>query len=236
MKDLTLAWTGRLPVPPNNPTPPRPAVLAAELFHTWNTAFFEPRGVEIVLYRGRQRRSGRLFGRVDLSPSDESDSDETSESSSSSDSESDDPYPPNAQGKEPFPDLAAARRRYYEQKMQRRERRRERQRRRRERRKNKNYAMYAICTREGAPGVKGILKTPSPMIGGGGGSGHSVKLPPVVPGMVPQPGQPIPMQGAVLSTYPGMLQMPPPGQMPPPPVATSSSSKKKKKDRQSAHY
>ena len=32
----------------------------------WNASFFLPRGVEIVFYKGRERRSGRLTGQVDM--------------------------------------------------------------------------------------------------------------------------------------------------------------------------
>ncbi|KAJ2926205.1 hypothetical protein H1R20_g10885, partial [Candolleomyces eurysporus] len=181
MEDLTLAWTGRLPVSARDPKPPRPSVVTAELIHTWNTAFFEPRGVEIVLYKGKQRRSGRLFGRADITSDD--DEDESSSSSESS-SESDDPYPPapsNAYGRSGgMEDLAAARRRYYDGKIQAKERRRERRRRRRERRKNKVYTFYATFGPNGVP----------------------AGMPPVAssyPGMVPTMGVPPPVASSTSS-------------------------------------
>ncbi|KAJ7781550.1 hypothetical protein B0H16DRAFT_624065 [Mycena metata] len=91
MQDLCLAWTGRLPAPGRVQ---KKTTLAADLIDLWNFSFFFARGVEVVLYKGRERRSGPSAGLVDIHY-DEND-DESSSSSSSSDSESDDGdrYPP----------------------------------------------------------------------------------------------------------------------------------------------
>ncbi|TFK27006.1 hypothetical protein FA15DRAFT_666736 [Coprinopsis marcescibilis] len=161
IEDLTLAWSGRLPAAMRpDGTAAKPAVVAAELIQTWNTSFFEARGVEMVLYRGHQRRSGKLYGRVDLG----SDDDSESSSSSSPDSDSDDPYPPPRPGQAPFGannDLAAARRRYYEEKQQTKQRREARRKRNRLRRRNKKYVVYATCIREGGP-PRATMATPAP--------------------------------------------------------------------------
>ncbi|KAF6762553.1 hypothetical protein DFP72DRAFT_876213 [Ephemerocybe angulata] len=207
MEDLTLAWTGRLPVPAGSssrdPKPPKPAVIAAELIHTWNTAFFEPRGVEMILYRGGQRRSGRGFGKIDFNPSEGSDWSSSSTSEESSSDGSDDPYPPhasNAYSREDKNDLSSARKRYYDDKRRRKDERRDRRRRKRERRRNKEYSVMAVCTRDGAP-----LKGHSPMQATN--NSH-------LPQNQNQGGVPL------ASAYPGMLAMPNP------PTATTKKSKR----------
>ena len=45
--------------------PPKRSTLAAELIEVWNYNFLRPRGVEAVLYKGRERRTGRYAGTVD---------------------------------------------------------------------------------------------------------------------------------------------------------------------------
>jgi len=66
--DLGSAWAGKLPVPQyaQDGGAPRRTTLTADLIDLWNASFFLGRGVEIVLYKGRERRSGRLFGQVDV--------------------------------------------------------------------------------------------------------------------------------------------------------------------------
>jgi hypothetical protein len=47
----------------------------------WNTSFFLPRGVEIILYKGRERRSGPKVGFIDQTlPNDDDDDSDQSES------------------------------------------------------------------------------------------------------------------------------------------------------------
>ncbi|KAH8105022.1 hypothetical protein DFH11DRAFT_1645252 [Phellopilus nigrolimitatus] len=58
MNDLALAWKGSLPLPNGGP-PPKPSELVKDLLDLWNHAFFFPRGVELVLYKGRNCVSGR---------------------------------------------------------------------------------------------------------------------------------------------------------------------------------
>ncbi|KAL5530446.1 hypothetical protein ACEPAF_6704 [Sanghuangporus sanghuang] len=90
MHDLTLAWKGRLPLPADKPT--KRSDLVMDLLDLWNTMFFDPRLVELVLYKGRNCRSGpgaglpetrllpeQLFAPGEFSNS-EDESDEESES------------------------------------------------------------------------------------------------------------------------------------------------------------
>ncbi|KAG1753752.1 uncharacterized protein EDB91DRAFT_1099687 [Suillus paluster] len=64
MNDLALAWTGKMPLPEFARGLP-PAELAAVQINLWNKSFFRARLVEVVLYLGRERRSGPLAGSVD---------------------------------------------------------------------------------------------------------------------------------------------------------------------------
>lgn len=57
-QDLARSWTGRLPVAiePGG-RHPKKSKLAQDLIELWNTSFYAPRGVELVLFRGQQRRT-----------------------------------------------------------------------------------------------------------------------------------------------------------------------------------
>lgn len=63
-----LGWSGKLPVPEysQDGRPPRRTILTADLVDLWNASFFLRRGVEVVLYKGRERRTGRNAGIVDV--------------------------------------------------------------------------------------------------------------------------------------------------------------------------
>ena len=68
-QDLGLVWSGQLPFPQYqtaNGRPPKRSTVIADLVDAWNAYFFHPRGVEAVLYKGRERRSGRYTGLVDM--------------------------------------------------------------------------------------------------------------------------------------------------------------------------
>ena len=69
MRDLTNAWTGRLPISDSakqpDGRPPKRYVVAADLVELWNSSFFNRRGAELILYKGRERRSGKYAGRID---------------------------------------------------------------------------------------------------------------------------------------------------------------------------
>lgn len=69
MQDLTNAWLGRLPIPESakqDGRAPKRVVVATDLVELWNASFFVPRGVEIIIYKGRERRNGKYAGRLDM--------------------------------------------------------------------------------------------------------------------------------------------------------------------------
>ncbi|KAG0702350.1 hypothetical protein DFH29DRAFT_999448 [Suillus ampliporus] len=73
VNDLALAWTGKMPLPEfATGLPPKRSSLVADLINLWNDSFFRTRRVEIILYKGRERRSGLLAGTVDELPLPES--------------------------------------------------------------------------------------------------------------------------------------------------------------------
>ena len=68
MQDLANAWLGRLPIPESakqDGRAPKRSVIATDLVELWNSSFFIPRGVEFLVYKGRERRNGKYAGRVD---------------------------------------------------------------------------------------------------------------------------------------------------------------------------
>jgi hypothetical protein len=67
IQDLTLSWAGKLPLPDlaRGGRVPKRSTLAADLVDLWNSSFFLARGVEVVLYKGRERRSGPNAGLID---------------------------------------------------------------------------------------------------------------------------------------------------------------------------
>ncbi|KZT12906.1 uncharacterized protein LAESUDRAFT_753942 [Laetiporus sulphureus 93-53] len=168
MQDLALSWSGRLPVPQYHADgrPPKRTTLSADLIDLWNASFFLKRGIEVVLYKGRERRSGRAAGTVDLhlpgfdtydSVSSPSDSDSSS-SSGSSDSPIDERYRYGAYGgvygrqiEGQVAELREAQRRLREKKAERKMRKREKKRKAKLRALEKRYSLYLACTssREG---------------------------------------------------------------------------------------
>lgn len=207
IEDLTKAWLGQLPTQPL-PTgqPPHPSTVAEKVIATWNTSFFEPRGIEVVLYRGNQRRSGAQYGRKDLKPGTDSESDsEDTESSSETDSDDGDPYGEGGMAAvSGNPDLAqAARKRYWDERMQTKQRRRERRVRNKRRRMNKKYKLFLTCVGSGGP----------KLAPGQSQQSHATGAPP----SGTYSSAPF---GAPQSSYPGMQW---PGSMGPPPVAKSHS-------------
>ncbi|KAJ7499211.1 hypothetical protein FB451DRAFT_1204643 [Mycena latifolia] len=164
IQDLCLAWTGRLPAPGR---PQRKTTLAADLIDLWNVSFFFPRGVEVVLYKGRERRSGPNAGVVDiqLPTYDDRDDGSSSSSSSSEDSDSDDGgrYPPAAAymygqqqfapGQGSMSEVLDQRRRRRELRAEKKRRRKEKKARRKAKAREKKYALYLTCVPNGGPGV-----------------------------------------------------------------------------------
>ena len=63
-----MSWAGTMPVPQYSADgrPPKRSTLTADVIDLWNASFFRARGVEMILYKGRERRSGRYAGTVDM--------------------------------------------------------------------------------------------------------------------------------------------------------------------------
>ncbi|KAF9076489.1 hypothetical protein BDP27DRAFT_1414361 [Rhodocollybia butyracea] len=199
--DIALAWSGRmpLPVPAINGKLPKRATLVAKLIELWNHSFFERRGVELVLYKGRERRSGQQYGLVDL-PYEEYDDD--SSSSSSSSEEDDDPRLTGFYGGYPT-EIPDGRQRRHATKAEKRRRRKERKLQRKER--DRRYSLWLFSLPQGGPGGAGsaygaptapgsAFGTHSPSISGLGG----FRGPSPSPAAYASPSQ--------MSSYPGMLQ------------------------------
>jgi hypothetical protein len=89
-QDLSLAWLGKLPLP-GGARQPKKSALVMDLLDLWNAQFFVARGAELVLYKGRERKTGRGAGRPEmrLPRLDDSDSEDDTESSEDSESEND---------------------------------------------------------------------------------------------------------------------------------------------------
>ena len=99
MQDLTNAWLGRLPIPESakqDGRPPKRVVVVTDLVELWNASFFIPRGIELIVYKGRERRNGQYAGRVDtdLPGFDLTVDDITDSSHESTDRDSEDDYVP----------------------------------------------------------------------------------------------------------------------------------------------
>ncbi|KIY73769.1 hypothetical protein CYLTODRAFT_416790 [Cylindrobasidium torrendii FP15055 ss-10] len=181
VQDLALAWAGRLPVPVlQNGHKPKRSTLSGDLVELWNTSFFMARGVEAVLYKGRERRTGARAGEIDLPyalyASDE-DSDAVTSSSESEEDSDDEPtgeryetasngYLYNRPGYNPtqMAELADARRRRQAAKLERKQKRKEKKMRKKAKARAKSYT---------------LVLTPAPPPGGGlagyaGGMGGQV--------------------------------------------------------------
>ncbi|KAF5364368.1 hypothetical protein D9756_000792 [Leucocoprinus leucothites] len=189
MTDLRLAWSGRLPVPSDNRSgqPPRRTTLAADLVDLWNTSFFFPRGVEVVLYKGRQRRSGPRVGTIDNGlPEDDSDNSGSEEDEEDDESELEEYLARNAAAYRHQPDfdpvVIARRRREAKEEKRRARREKEAKRKAKAKEKEKIYALYityappsgAAHTSSGMPGgypavpTTGYVPAVAPSAGGYG--------------------------------------------------------------------
>ena len=159
LKDLAMAWAGKLPTTdPNRAS--RPSVVGAELIDLWNNSFFAARGVEAVLFKGHERRSGPWIGQIERNlPGfrDDSDSD-SSDSLSSSDSSgrSDNKYGRGAAaGGGYYGSYGDSKRRKAERKAEKKRKNKEKKARRRARERERSYALYISCIapRDGALGA-----------------------------------------------------------------------------------
>ncbi|PFH52626.1 hypothetical protein AMATHDRAFT_74099 [Amanita thiersii Skay4041] len=166
VQDLSLAWAGKMPIPADRVAhPPKRTSIIAELLDTWNAAFFLPRGVEVILYKGRVRYSGPKAGIADLDHSQEDDDEDDVSTASSTEESDDDPYYGAAPGAGLYgrayarpptmpysPDVLEARRRRKEERAERRRRRRERRLRRKQRARERKITVYVSYVPMGAPG------------------------------------------------------------------------------------
>jgi len=141
MNDLALAWAGKMPIPEfSRGPPPKRSTLAADLIDLWNTNFFLTRRVEVVLYKGRERRSGPSAGSIDYHlPGFDVDSSSEDSSLSSSESDSDDDrYPGYGRGV----DLTESRRRHKEKKEEKKRRKKEKKLRKKAKEREKTYSLF----------------------------------------------------------------------------------------------
>lgn len=156
MADLSAAWTGRLPAP--NARPPKRSTVTADLIDMWNASFFLRRGVEIVLYKGRERRSGANAGTMDLpevlwqdqqfsSSSDDSDANEEADLAYGY-------YRPAGPGSGSMAEVLEMRRRRNQFRAEKKRQREEHRARKRNSLKtnDRKYSLVLTCTRPNGPG------------------------------------------------------------------------------------
>ena len=147
------SWTGQLPVGGlgRDGRPPKPSALSADLIKLWNVSFFGPCGIELVLYKGRERHTGAHAGQLDPElTSYDDDSDNLSSSSSSSLGYGD---PAGGHYGRPPMEMSDSRRRRHEEKQERRRRRKEKKARRKA--KAKGYSVYVTYLPLGNPNAYG---------------------------------------------------------------------------------
>jgi len=155
MTDLALAWSGKLPVPEysEDGRPVKRTILTADLIDLWNVSFFLKRGAEVVLFKGRERRSGRNIGAVELHlpgfddsniSDDEGDITESEEEDDSDDYGRYGPYG-GSYGRQAAELHAERRARREKRKAERKARRQEKRHRRKLRQQERKYALYVTC-------------------------------------------------------------------------------------------
>ena len=133
----------------------RPSVVAAELVDLWNTSFFAARGVDVILFKGHERRSGPYTGQIERNlPGFDSDSDSSDSLSSDSSDLSDDKYGRGA-GPGYYGSYPDSKRRKAERKAEKKRKNKEKKARRRARERERTYALYISCVtpRDGALGA-----------------------------------------------------------------------------------
>lgn len=154
-QDLALSWGGKLPTAdPSRGS--RASVVTADLVDLWNNSFFASRGVEVVLFKGHERRSGQGFGQIERNLpgfGDVSDSDSSDQLSSSDSSDlSDDKYGRGGGGGGYYGPYADSKRKKAERKADKKRKQKEKKARRRARERERSYALYITCVapRDGA--------------------------------------------------------------------------------------
>ena len=146
MQDLALSWGGKLPTTDPSRSS-RPSVVTAELVDLWNNSFFTSRGVEVVLFKGRERRSGQGFGQIERNLpgfGNPSDSDSSVSSSSDSSDVSDDKYGRSGGGGY-YGSYADSKRKKAERKAEKKRKHKEKKARRRARERERTYSLYITC-------------------------------------------------------------------------------------------
>lgn len=155
IQDLALAWAAKLPTSDQN-RPSRPSAVAAELVDLWNGNFFSPRGVEVILFKGHERRSGPYIGQIERHlPGFGSDADSSDSLSSTDSSGSDDKYGRGAGAGYYGGSYPDSKRRKAERKAEKKRKNKEKKARRRARERERTYALYISCVtpRDGALGA-----------------------------------------------------------------------------------
>jgi len=150
-QDVALAWGGKLPTTDPNRSS-RPSTITAELVDLWNNSFFASRGVEVVLFKGHERRSGQGFGQIERNLpgfGDKSDSDTSDLTSSDSSDQSDDKYGRGGGGGGGgggyYGSYADSKRKKAERKAEKKRKNKEKKARRRARERERTYALYITC-------------------------------------------------------------------------------------------
>ncbi|PPR02450.1 hypothetical protein CVT24_001999 [Panaeolus cyanescens] len=148
--DLGRSWTGQLPVSVGRDgKPPKASTLASDLIDLWNVSYFFPRAIEMVVFKGCERRTGPKAGTFERNwPGFNENDESSSESSSDPDtSECDVPavssYGPTGMPQPTLADMQNARRRRWEEK---RRRRKEKRARRKARARQREYSVYITYT------------------------------------------------------------------------------------------
>ena len=153
---------------------PRRSTLAVDLINLWNNSFFFNRGVELMLYKGRERRTGPQTGYIDNHLPYYDVDDELSSSSSSERDYRHVPSPYGRPGNNQTAEMREAKLHHYEAKEERRHRRAKRK----AKARDKTYTVYIGCSARGPPlpsgYAAGAQTMPAgyapgmPLIGGGG--------------------------------------------------------------------
>jgi len=155
IQDLALAWAAKLPTSDQN-RPSRPSAVTAELVDLWNNSFFAPRGVEVVLFKGHERRSGPYVGQIERNlPGFDSDGDSSDSLSSDDSSGSDGKFGRGAGHGYYGGSYPDSKRRKAERKAEKKRKNKEKKARRRARERERTYALYISCVtpRDGALGA-----------------------------------------------------------------------------------
>lgn len=204
MKDLARSWTGQLPVAGGRDgRPPRRSKLAQDLVELWNASFFQPRGIEMILYKGKERRTGPQAGILEPALFGEDDDDSSTTTTTDSEASDYDSRVPGGYGRPAY--NVDAQRRRHEERQERRKRRKEKKARRKAKAQQKTYSVFVSYLRGGPPAAYGTAAPGS-----------------YVPAMASPPGGFIP-PGTGYNAPPTGYGAPPAGYGPPPAAYSTPS-------------